>query len=190
LRRQPSELTRSGRWDCDFSLRKVPNVPWIWLCSELTRSGRWDCDSGVRHLGHDLVFLGIDQIRTVGLRLCGHRSGRGDANEDHHSELTRSGRWDCDSVRSSEPGEKVCAGPSELTRSGRWDCDFFATWIMVPIRLTAVSELTRSGRWDCDSLVAPLDAHLILLSELTRLGRWDCDSASRSGCSRARAPRD
>ena len=63
------ELTRSGRWDCDLTAALIgwtaAEVRW-----ELTRSGRWDCDEPEFGIFENevAVTVGIDQIRTVGLR--------------------------------------------------------------------------------------------------------------------------
>ena len=69
------------------------------------------------------------------------------------SELTRSGRWDCDDGGALLPLERVARIPasSELTRSGRWDCDMSLGLTREPVTARRTSELTRSGRWDCDS---------------------------------------
>ena len=89
--------------------------------------------------------MGIDQIRTVGLRL--ERRCEILAQAADVWELTRSGRWDCDSE----------LGSTTALWGGRVGIDQIRTvglrrlWRTPQVRLGVSSwELTRSGRWDCD----------------------------------------
>ena len=143
---------------------------------ELTRSGRWDCD-GIGGEPHEdrggFTSVGIDQIRTVGLR-PGPQLGEIPENPNLRWELTRSGRWDCDSERiaalhrdaAERVGidqirtvglrlEKGAAGPRHGPPAVGIDQIRTVGLRRSLTRLIALAlmggwELTRSGRWDCD----------------------------------------
>jgi len=116
------ELTRIGRWNCDVWARP-PISPQSWAVSVgidqvwtvglqpfLRRADLTGCrlqfgidqvgDSGIATAAMSgasvpSVVVGIDQLRTVGLRQQQQRHGGHDRSS---LELTRSRRWDCDGM--------------------------------------------------------------------------------------------
>ena len=96
------------------------SLPW-----ELTRSGRWDCDERA-HADEDVQHkneqVGIDQIRTVGLRRLGQGRWIGTSAKVGIDQIRTVGLR-LGELEVSVDLTPVLRIPWELTRSGRWDCD-------------------------------------------------------------------